>query len=182
MVSPEKWMILLKVGAMFPTFLVGVPVCTLPAFWCKNIEPYTTEPYLGGSNRNQPPRHTNNTATMEAEGHKDQSGFTNKQGCHKDGNSKTQIGQEGILLLQFQAVWRDDSWKFRQLPPWKLANIPWKSIVGRWNFLLKWSLFRGYSLIFGWYFHHPIKYKSTKVWSCHNTYQYPNLWDWRQYS
>ena len=48
-----------------------------------------------------PPTHRFHTeGPMEAEGHKDQSGFTNKQGCHKDGNSKTQIGQEGILLLQ----------------------------------------------------------------------------------
>ena len=37
----------------------------------------------------------------EAEGHKDQGSFTNKQGCHKDGDSKTQIGQEGILLLSW---------------------------------------------------------------------------------
>ena len=27
--------------------------------------------------------------------------------------------------------------------PWKLTNIPWKLMVGRWNFLLKSSLFSG---------------------------------------
>ncbi len=33
-------------------------------------------------------------------------------------------------------------------PPWN-QHIPWKLMVGRWKFLLKWSLFRGHSFIFG---------------------------------
>ncbi len=34
-------------------------------------------------------------------------------------------------------------------PPWKRTNINWKIMVGRWNVLLKWPLFRGHDHFFG---------------------------------
>ena len=38
-----------------------------------------------------------------------------------------------------------------EYPQWKLTNIPWKLMLGRWNVLLKWPLFRGtcYFFFFG---------------------------------
>ena len=40
-----------------------------------------------------------------------------------------------------------EKWSY---PPETKRHNPWKLIVGRWNFLLKWSLFMGHSSIFFW--------------------------------
>ena len=53
-----------------------------------------------------------------------------------------------IVMLFF---WGECKWKVsfftRLYPPWN-QYIPWKLMVGRWNFFLRWSLFRGHLFIF----------------------------------
>lgn len=52
-------------------------------------------------------------------------------------------------LLRFEGDYSDEFWR------WLLPLFLWKKLVGRWNFLLEWSLFMGhanfwYCILWGW--------------------------------